>query len=370
MKKIGIVSAFDPHTDRKAHSGILFKINRSIEAAGFETVWVRNPKPFLYSILCKIIAVFQKIGLLKGLYLDHTVLGSKLLASTIDKKAIAGCDYLMVIHYFHVPAFLKTTVPIIYHSDATFELANDYYLHNIPRFLQKQANYIEQLALDHSAFHLSSSDWRQESVINTYHQNPDKCVVLEYGPCVDLDGMQTKGSEDGVLHLFFSGVDWERKGGDIAVETVKILNERGIKSVLTIAGVKEIPKRYENKSYINLVGYLNKNNKDQYQQLKKIYSTSDLFFLPTKAECSAIVFCEASACGLPIITFDTGGIGSYVKNGINGYRLPEGASPAMFADKIEEIINKNLLPTLSRGALTYAATNLNWDNWTEWFKKL
>lgn len=36
MKKIGIVSAFDPHSDRKAHSGILYKINEASKMLGLK----------------------------------------------------------------------------------------------------------------------------------------------------------------------------------------------------------------------------------------------------------------------------------------------------------------------------------------------
>ena len=58
-----------------------------------------------------------------------------------------------------------------------------------------------------------------------------------------------------------------------------------------------------------------------------------------RAECSALVFCEASAYSLPIITYDTGGVGDYVINGKNGYRLPLEASGKDFANKIIDILH-------------------------------
>lgn len=368
MKKIGIVSAFDPHSDRKAHSGILYKINEAIENAGFETVWIKNPFPLRYKWICRIIALLNRVGIAKGVYFDRTFLGAKLLASTIDYTEIDSCDYIMVVHYFHVPAFGKINKPIIYHSDATFELANNYYLHNMPLWNQKQAEKIEKLALENSAWHLSSSVWRENSVVNHYGIDRKHCVVLEYGSCIDTNGIRRTPVDDGILRLLFMGVDWERKGGRIAVAAVDILNQRGIKTVLTVAGLKHIPKECIGKNFVNFVGYLNKNIPSQYEQMKSILKSTDFLLLPTKAECSGVVFCEAADYGTPVVTYDTGGIGNYVVNEMNGYRLAEGSTPTQFADKIEEIWQTpGMLERLSLGARKLSKEKLNWDNWTKWF---
>ncbi len=370
MKKIGIVSAFDPHTDRRAHSGILFKINEAIEKAGFETVWVRNPFPFWYKWICRFITLCNKVGILKGVYFDRTYMGAKMCASTIDYAAVEQCDYIMAIHYFDVPAFGKINKPIIYHSDATFELANNYYLHNMPEWNRKQAEKIEQMALDNSTWHLSSSTWRENSVVNHYGIDRSRCVVLEYGSCIDTKGIRRTPLNDGTLHLLFMGVDWKRKGGAIAVETADILNQRGIKTILTVAGLKEMPAECVGKDFVNFVGFLNKNIPSQYEQMKSILKTTDLLFLPTKAECSGVVFCEAADYGTAVVTYDTGGVGCYVVNDLNGSRLPEGSSPEQFADKIQEIWQTpGLLDKLSEGARKHSQERLNWDNWTKWFRE-
>lgn len=368
MKKIGIVSAFNPHLDKKAHSGILFKINESIEKAGFETVWVKNPFPFWYKLICKIIGVLNKVGLLRGVYFDRTIWGAKLLASTIDYNAVERCDYVMVVHYFHVPAFGKISKPIIYHSDATFELANNYYLHNMPQWNIRQAERIEKMALTHAAWHLSSSVWRENSVVNHYGVNRKQCAVLEYGSCIDTDGIRRTPLNDGTLHLLFMGVDWKRKGGEIAVETTKILNDRGIHTVLTVLGLKQEPLSCKGKEYIKFVGFLNKNIPQEYTRMKKIFCTTDLLLLPTKAECSAVVFCEAADYGTAVVTYDTGGVASYVKNGLNGSRLPKGSPVSAFADEIERIWKtEGELDRLSNGARKMSEEKLNWNNWTSWF---
>ncbi|WP_270350498.1 glycosyltransferase [Ligilactobacillus salivarius] len=72
--------------------------------------------------------------------------------------------------------------------------------------------------------------------------------------------------------------------------------------------------------------------------------------LPTRAECAGIVFNEASAFGVPSLSVDTGGVADYVKNNINGYRMPLSANGEDFALKIEEWIKEDKLSTLSKGA--------------------
>lgn len=368
--KVGVVSQYNPETDKSAHSGILFMINQSLKKAGYETIWIENKKSFWYTQLGRIPFLLRKIGIRKFMYyFDRTHLGVKLQYSTMDLKKANECDFIVAIHYFHVPLCVGIEKPVVYHSDAVFELVNDYYLHDVSRWNALQAEKIEQIALDKSWRHLSSSYWRHNSLLHHYKQNPSKCAVLLYGPCMDVSSLRHHKYDGKELRILFMGVDWIRKGGDIAVETVSLLNKRGIKSKLTIVGIKEIPKICQNKAYIEFLGFLNKNEKSQYDVLKRTMENTDLFLLPTKAECSGVVFSEAESVGIPVLTYDTGGVGSYVIDGKTGYRLTEGASAKDFADKIEYILNENLLEDLSVQAKKYAKANLNWDNWTKWFSE-
>lgn len=369
MKKIGIVSEYNPHSDKKAHSGILYKINEAIVKAGFETVWIENKKSKRFSLAAKFCTLL-KMCFNVQIYMEQTVLGAKWRCSTIDKKALEEVDYIMAIHYFHVPFALKTTKPIIYHSDATFELANNYYYHNVMKWNARQGEKIEKESLFNTTYHLSSSAWRDKSVREHYAIPAEKCFVLEYGPCIDIDKIHHVFSTDGVLRLLFLGVEWKRKGGEIAVETCRLLNERGIKAVIRIVGIKKIPESCKGKSYVDFVGYLNKNKKNEYDKLLNILQTSDLMIFPTHAEGAGIVFCECSAMGVPVLTYDTGGVANYIVNGINGYRLSPEQDASGFAQKVHEMLEKKELPILSKGGIRYAHEHLNWDNWSVFFRNI
>lgn len=102
------------------------------------------------------------------------------------------------------------------------------------------------------------------------------------------------------------------------VEAVRRLNEDGVPSTLHIVGIRELPPQVARLPYINYIGFLNKNVPEQYQRLVEAIRQCRLLLLPTRAECAGVAFCEASAYGMPVFTYDTDGIPNYV---LNGYRL-------------------------------------------------
>ena len=53
--------------------------------------------------------------------------------------------------------------------------------------------------------------------------------------------------------------------------------------------------------------------------LAKYYSAADMLLYPSLADNCPLVILEAMACGLPIVTFHTGGIPELVEHKINGY---------------------------------------------------
>jgi glycosyltransferase involved in cell wall biosynthesis len=55
------------------------------------------------------------------------------------------------------------------------------------------------------------------------------------------------------------------------------------------------------------------------EKLSKYFSASDVFLFPSLADNCPLVILEAMACGIPIVTFDTGGIPELVKHLENGY---------------------------------------------------
>ena len=368
MKVIGYVSVANPFEDRKAWSGTIFKIREGLENAGYNVVWIPIKLGFLY----RFANILSRFIYGKGPR-EHGNFLTWIRAVSTSWELIGTWDYLFFPGDCQITKYRKVDKPIIYYSDATFKQMIGYYWKDLSGLLLREGDRNERIANDNSTIIIKSSHWAINSVVTDYQQKTSKCHVLEFGANIDeRDIVKTDIYHGGPVNILFSGVEWEKKGADIAIDTVKELNRKGVEAKLFLVGIKEenIPEKYKNISCVDYIGFLNKNIPEQYQKLITIMGRCNLFLLPTKAECAGIVLCEASAFGLPIFTFDTGGIGNYVIDGMNGYKLTMDADANAFATKIKEAIETNELLKLREGCLNFYEEKLNWKAWANNFKKL
>jgi glycosyltransferase involved in cell wall biosynthesis len=170
--------------------------------------------------------------------------------------------------------------------------------------------------------------------------------------------------------LLFLGVEWDRKGGDIVLETFRLLKQKGINVHLHIIGCIP-PVDISAEKNITNIPFLDKNKEEDSRQLHAIFLETDILFLPARAECAGVVFSEASAYGIPSVTTDTGGISSNVKNGVNGYALPFDAKPEEYATVIKELfLHTELMVNMKKNSRHYYDDHLNWQSWGKQFKQI
>lgn len=369
-KVIGFVSEKNPFTDRKAWSGTIFKIREGIENAGYEVKWISPHYGIVRKFLCRCISKLQY----RHIKINNSRRYCKLYAHHIDKNDYKGCDYLFVPCIAGLLPYLPKEIPTIFYTDTTHHLMVGYYWKKkLPLKTIKHGEECEMAGIHRATLNLRSSHWAANSVVNDYGYAPEKTYVIEFGANIDDSDLvpnNLKYTEGHEVNILFSGVEWQRKGGDIAVETVRLLNEQGIKARLVIAGIRELPQKYTNLPYIDYVGYLNKNMPEQYSRYVKLWQETNLFLLPTQAECAGIVYCEASAYGVPIFTYDTGGIGNYVIDGVNGYKLPPTATAADFVACIKRNLNTASLQALHDGGLRLYKEKLSWQAWSRKFREI
>ncbi|GHV53963.1 hypothetical protein FACS1894181_17850 [Bacteroidia bacterium] len=193
--------------------------------------------------------------------------------------------------------------------------------------------------------------------------------MVEFGDNLEeKDAIKPEKKEKHLLHLLFLGVDWQRKGGSIAIAACKELNQRGIFSILHIIGIKNLDKSIIEYPFVNNIGFLDKNKPEQYQILMENIHKCHCLLIPTMAECAGHVFCEASANGLPIFSHITGGTQNYVVDGTNGYLLPLGSTGIDFANKIAECYRSGELEKMSHTARQLYEEKLNWIIWSKKIK--
>lgn len=367
--KIGFISPHNPN-DKKVLSGTPYKIAQSLQNMGGEVIWIPIHYNLLYKIGNKITILLNKIFNTNILF-GHTIIGAYIESTSINKRQLSQCDLLFCPLQSTAMYSLNIDKPIIYLSDATFSIMIDYYFKNLPLFNIKEGNKIEQKAMDKADKLIFSSNWAANSAIKDYHQQLNKISIIEFGANIeDKDIVDKKFIFNDQLNLLFLGVDWERKGGDLAVEACKYLNIKGIPTTLYIIGIDKINQEIKKLPYINHIGFLNKNNPQQYKKLIEVITISHALILPTMAECSAIAFCESSANGLPIFSHDTGGVSNYVYNGKNGYLLPIGSTGKDFGEKILSCLLSGELEKMSYTAKEIYNEKLNWHIWEKKTEKI
>lgn len=373
MKKtkitVGYVCDSNPFTDKTAWSGLNYKVRESIENAGCKVVWLScrpNGK------LAKFCRLWNETFHGKSTMFEHTRFFFKLRARAIDKTKIDQCDVLFFPRGAQVMQYLKCDKPFIYYSDATFQLLCGYYWEPLTKWQYRIGDSLEAYAIKNSRINIRASHWAADSVVRNYGYDSDHTYVLGFG--ANLEKVDMKPIEPytgrGRLNILFSGVDWKRKGAEIAIHTVELLNERGIDAHLYLVGLRSIPELYQNHPYVENVGYLNKSIPEQYDIYVQTIRKCHLFLLPTRAECAGIVFGECSAFGIPIYTYDTGGIGDYVVNGENGFRLPIIAGSEDFANIIIDSLSSETQRKLHDNCLKMYKKKLNWEVWSSNFRTI
>jgi glycosyltransferase involved in cell wall biosynthesis len=97
-------------------------------------------------------------------------------------------------------------------------------------------------------------------------------------------------------------------------------------------------------------------------EISEKFAQADVFVLPTLAEGSASVIYEALAVGLPVIT--THAAGSVVRDGIEGFIVPEGDSKQL-ANRIKELVEDRKLRGLMAIAAQERAKEFTWENYSK-----
>lgn len=265
--------------------------------------------------------------------------------------------------------YLETDIPIIYYSDVTFELLNGYYadFSNFYKSYENKANELERRAFSKCDKVLFASQWAANSALQYYKVPAEKVGVIPFGGNIDKvpDKSLILEKEIGdTCKLVFIGIDWERKGGKIAYDALIKLLDDGIDAELTICGC--VPPKEYNHEKLKVIPFLDKGDSEQYQVFEKLLLESHIFILPTRAECFGLVFCESNAFGLPAISTNTGGIGTAIINGRNGYLMELSDDGNAYAKLIKDIFqDKDKLKQLSINSRNEFDERLNWDKWAE-----
>jgi glycosyltransferase involved in cell wall biosynthesis len=174
------------------------------------------------------------------------------------------------------------------------------------------------------------SSFVAESLCADYGVPAAKIKILS--PGTDLHLFQPDPSaraDDGVVRILFVGGDFQRKGGDLLLAWAAARREVGPPIEIHVVTRDDIP------ATPGVVVHHGVSNNSP--ELVRLYQTSDLFVLPTRADCYSLVAMEAMACALPVVISRLGGIPDIVADGETGFLIESGDAGAL-AERLDVLV--------------------------------
>jgi glycosyltransferase involved in cell wall biosynthesis len=128
-----------------------------------------------------------------------------------------------------------------------------------------------------------------------------------------------------------------RKGGNDLIRILQSINQKTDEKIhLLVVGDRDLEDLYTfEKFVVHNIGYINNDI-----LMATCYAASDVLLYPTKADNLSNVLLEAISCGTPCITYDVGGCGEIIENGINGFTI-RSDDTVFFAFKVMEILESD-----------------------------
>lgn len=245
--KISYITTYDA-TNILNWSGLGYFIGKSLESQNAELDPIGGFKTSYYPDL-----IFKKL-VHKSQGRTFPINKNLKMVSNFARKVQSRIkpDSNLVFSPGSVPiSMVETRLPKVFYTDACFAGMIDFYegFANLSAESLKDGHFLEQKAISESKLIFYSSEWAAQTAIDNYQVDPVKIKVVPFGANLDFFPSLQESREivtdrsDSVCKLLFIGVEWKRKGGDLALEVATEMNRRGIKTELHVVGLRHIPQK-------------------------------------------------------------------------------------------------------------------------------
>jgi len=339
------VSTYDS-SEVRAWSGLGYYISRCLELGGI-TVERIGPLVRRKHPLARALRLEAKLRR-QGYPLDRDPRVARAYSAQVQRRLESmPCDLVFSPGTIAV-AYLEDKRPLALWADATFGGMLEFYREYGPGYprLSRRAiragSELDARALDRAALALYASEWAARTAIEYHGADPERVKVVPFGA-----NMPVEHGRDDVARfvsarpidrcrLLFVGVDWVRKGGDLALEVARALNEQGLPTELHVVGSS--PAQHDFQPWLHRHGFVDKSTEEGRKLLRRLYRDAHFLIHPARAECFGVVFSEAAAHGVISLATRVGGIPTAIRHGETGALFDLSASADDYAEYVRQLL--------------------------------
>jgi glycosyltransferase involved in cell wall biosynthesis len=288
-----------------------------------QPTWI--PVPFDVAGPGKMLPLWRSNWSVRASWRARRALDAAVAAAPID----AAFFHTQVVSLFSTG--LMRRIPSVLSLDATpinFDVVGASYGHRPAGdgLLDRQKYRLNREAFHAAAALVSWSRWGKRSLVEDYGVPASRVRVLAPGaaPAYFQIGRERETAAPRAagerVRLLFVGGDFQRKGGDLLLQCLD--GGLGERCELHVVTRDETVQPGPNVRVYRGVG-------PNSPELLRLFREADIFVLPSRGECLAVVLMEATAAGLPVVTTDVGALGEAVRPGESGLLAPAGDGRAL-----------------------------------------
>jgi glycosyltransferase involved in cell wall biosynthesis len=197
------------------------------------------------------------------------------------------------------------------------------------------------------------SQWAKDSLVRDYGVDGADVTVIHPGTVLAAFGEPARRAPrpSGPLRVLFVGGDFVRKGGDLLMDVARSFPNGSLELHL-VTGADVAPERDV---------HVHRGLKPYAPELMRLFTESDVFVLPTRGDCLAMVLGEAMASSLPIITTDVGAHAEAVEDGASGFVIGVDDGAAL-KDRLGRLVkDRDLASRMGRRAREIGEARFNME---------
>ncbi|MEP6876066.1 MAG: glycosyltransferase family 4 protein [Burkholderiales bacterium] len=269
------------------------------------------------------------------------------------RALLAGSDYLFTVQSQSMIDASQPGTPHFVYTDHT-HLTNLYY----PAFDRADLYAAEWVAKERTIYEnartvFTMSSHVSRSLREQYGIDDSKIERIRIGSNIDIPPEESLREERFTAkRILFVGIDWERKGGPQVVEAFRKVLKQHPDARLTVVGCS--PRI--DLAQCEVLGRL------PLAEVSTHYLASTVFCLPTRNEPFGIVFLEAFAHRLPIVSTDVGALPDIVQNGVSGYLVPPDDNDRLAAMLGALFSSPDRCRQFGQAGFEHLLSQYTWDN--------